>query len=161
MKKGICLFLTLALLMGLLPGCSQNGSDDVYVATGDAILMEGEEPEDLSLQDEELQSLTLTYFPDRSMNPMIGVNITNRVLFSLIYQGLFSVDRNNTPVPILCSSYQATADNRNYTIYLEQGAKFSDGTPVTTADVLASYEAAKNSEICSRWSYSNCYTANN
>lgn len=146
MKKGICLFLTLALLMGLLPGCSQNGSDDVYVATGDAILMEGEEPEDLSLQDEELQSLTLTYFPDRSMNPMIGVNITNRVLFSLIYQGLFSVDRNNTPVPILCSYYQATADNRNYTIYLEQGAKFSDGTPVTTADVLASYEAAKNSE---------------
>ena len=146
MKRVLCLYLTLALLLGLLPGCSDHSSEEEYVPTGDALLMEGEEPEDLSLMDEELQSLTLTYFPDRSMNPLIGVNITNRVLFSLIYQGLFSVDRNNNPVPILCSYYQATADNRNYTFYIEDGAKFSDGTPVTTADVLASYEAAKNSD---------------
>lgn len=146
MKRLICLFLMLATLLGLLSGCADNGSRGEYVPTGDALLMEDEEPEDLSLQDEGLQSLTLTYFPDRSMNPMIGVNITNRVLFSLIYQGLFSVDRNNNPVPILCSYYQATADNRNYTFYIEQGATFSDGTPLTTADVLASYEAAKNSE---------------
>ena len=110
------------------------------------MLMEGEEPEDLSLQDEELQSLSLTYFPNRSMNPLIGNNITNRVLFSLIYQGLFSVDRNNNPVPILCSYYQATSDNRNYTIYIETGARFSDGSPLTVADVLATYEAAKNSD---------------
>ena len=146
MKKGMCLFLALVLLAGLLPGCSDNGSNGEYVPTGDALLMEGEEPEDLSLQDEELQSLTLTYFPDRSMNPLEGVNITNRVLFSLIYQGLFSVDRNNNPVPILCSYYQATADNRNYTFYLESDARFSDGTPLTTADVIATYEAAKNSD---------------
>ena len=145
MKRFLSLLLALTMLAGLLPGCADH-SDEVYVPTGDALLMEGEEPEDLSLQDEELQSLTLTYYPDRSMNPMIGVNITNRVLFSLIYQGLFSVDRNNNPVPILCSYYQATADNRNYTVYIEQGATFSDGSPVTTADVLASYEAAKNSE---------------
>ncbi|MGM9605213.1 MAG: ABC transporter substrate-binding protein [Faecousia sp.] len=146
MKKILCLFLALVLLTGLLPGCSDNGSNGEYVPTGDALLMEGEEPEDLSLQDEELQSLTLTYFPDRSMNPLIGVNITNRVLFSLIYQGLFSVDRNNNPVPILCSYYQATADNRNYTVYIEEGAQFSDGTSLTAADVLATYEAAKNSD---------------
>ena len=100
----------------------------------------------MSLQDEELQSLSLTYFPNRSMNPLIGNNITNRVLFSLIYQGLFSVDRNNNPVPILCSYYQATSDNRNYTIYIETGARFSDGSPLTVADVLATYEAAKNSD---------------
>ena len=118
MKKLLARVLALALLVGRLPGCSENGSRGEYTPTGDALLMEGEEPEDLSLQDEELQSLTLTYFPDRSMNPLIGVNITNRVLFSLIYQGLFSVDRNNNPVPILCSYYQATADNRNYTIYM-------------------------------------------
>lgn len=144
MKRFLSVFLIAAMLCGLLSGCSSTG--DEYVPTGDAILMEGEEPEDLSLQDEELQSLTLTYFPDRSMNPLVGVNITNRVLFSLIYQGLFSVDRNNQAVPILCSYYQATADNRNYTVYIEEGARFSDGTPLTTVDVLATYEAAKNSD---------------
>ncbi len=146
MKKIFCLFLTAVLVLGLLSGCADNGSGGEYVPTGDALLMEGEEPEDLSLLDEELQSLSLTYFPDRSMNPLIGVNITNRVLFSLIYQGLFSVDRDNNPVPILCSYYQATADNRNYTFYLEDGAKFSDGTPLSTADVIATYDAAKASD---------------
>ena len=146
MRRFLSLLLTLSLLIGLLAGCGGSRSEEEYIPTGDALLMEDEEPEDLSLQDVELQSLTLTYYPDRSMNPLIGVNITNRVLFSLIYQGLFSVDRNNNPVPILCSYYQATADNRNYTIYIEQGATFSDGTPLTTADVLATYEAAKNSD---------------
>lgn len=146
MKRIFCLFLTAVLVLGLLSGCADNGSGGEYVPTGDALLMEGEEPEDLSLLDEELQSLSLTYFPDRSMNPLIGVNITNRVLFSLIYQGLFSVDRDNNPVPILCSYYQATADNRNYTFYLEDGAKFSDGTPLSTADVIATYDAAKASD---------------
>ena len=144
MKKFISLLLIGAMLCTALAACGED--PDVYVPHGGAMLAEGEEPEDLSLQDEALQTLSLTYFPDRSMNPLIGNNITNRVLFSLIYQGLFSVDRNNVPTPILCSYFQTTADNRNYTIYLEEGATFSDGTPVTTADVLATYDAAKNSD---------------
>ena len=135
MKKIISLLLIGAMLCTALAACGED--PDVYVPHGGAMLAEGEEPEDLSLQDEALQTLSLTYFPDRSMNPLIGNNITNRVLFSLIYQGLFSVDRNNVPVPILCSYFQATADNRNYTIYLEESATFSDGSPVTTADVIA------------------------
>lgn len=147
MKKHICFLLITALLCSSLSGCVSTAvGDDDFVPKGGEMLMEGEEPEDLSLQDEELQSLSLTYFPNRSMNPLIGNNITNRVLFSLIYQGLFSVDRNNNPVPILCSYYQATSDNRNYTIYIETGARFSDGSPLTVADVLATYEAAKNSD---------------
>ena len=146
MKKIIALLLIAATLMGLCSGCGMDPDGEAYVATGDAMLEEGEEPEDLSLQDEELQDLTLTYFPDRSMNPLIGVNITNRVLFSLMYQGLFSVDRNNQPVPILCSYYQPTADNRNWTIYIEEGATFSDGSPLTNIDVYASYQAARESD---------------
>ena len=97
------------MLLSLLTGCL--GEDpDVYVPHGGAMLDASEEPEDLSLQEEELQSLNLTYFPDRSMNPLIGNNITNRVLFSLIYQGLFSIDRDNVAVPILCSYYEVTTD---------------------------------------------------
>lgn len=144
MKRILCLLLTAAMLCTTLAACGED--PDVYVPHGGAMLEQGEEPEDLSLQDEELQELCLTYFPDRSMNPLIGNNITNRVLFSLIYQGLFSVNRSNVPVPILCSYFQASPDNRNYTVYLEESATFSDGSPVTTADVIATYEAAKASD---------------
>ena len=141
------------MLLSLLTGCL--GEDpDVYVPHGGAMLDASEEPEDLSLQEEELQSLNLTYFPDRSMNPLIGNNITNRVLFSLIYQGLFSIDRDNVAVPILCSYYEVTTDNRNYTFYIDENARFSDGTPVTIADVIATYEAARESNYYSgRFTY--------
>lgn len=145
MKRIISLILTAATLLSLLSGCGSSRSGE-YVPTGDAMLMEDEEPEDLSLQDEELQSLTLTYYPNRSMNPLIGVNITNRVLFSLMYQSLFSIDRNYKPHPILCSYYQTTADNRNYTVFIDEKARFSDGTPLTSKDVIASYNAAKESD---------------
>lgn len=145
MKKILSALLALAMFVSLLSGCVSSYEYGEYVPKGGELLMEGEEPEDTSLLDEDLQSLHLTYFPDRSMNPLIGNNITNRVLFSLIYQGLFSVDGNNQPYPILCSYYQASADNRTYTIYLEEKATFSDGAPLTVADVVATYEAARNS----------------
>lgn len=140
-KRITALLLVLSLL---LAGCGS--SSEAYVPTGDALLMEGEEPVDLAYEDEELQSLNLCYYPEFSMNPIIGVNITNRVLFSLMYQGLFALDRKSNPHPILCSYYQASADNRNWTFFVDTNAKFSDGTPLTAGDVLASYEYAKESD---------------
>lgn len=139
MKKRIALLLCLSLLLSLLAGC---GSDEkAYVPTGDALVMEGEEPPVMD-NDFAPQELTLAYYADRSMNPISSTDYTNRALFSLIYQGLFSVDSNYNAVPILCKSYQASADLRTFTFYIED-ATFSDGTPLTIQDVLATYEAAK------------------
>lgn len=142
MKRFIALLLALALLGTVFTGCGKQ-EEEAYVPTGDALVMEGDDPNDFIIQEEKVQELTLAYYPDRSMNPLIGVNITNRVLMSLIYQGLFAVDSNNNPTPILCSQWQVSSDNRTYIFYLEENAKFSDGTPVTPRDVLATYEAAK------------------
>ncbi len=138
-------FFALFLISLLLMGCVANQNNDGYVPTGDAILMEGQDPEDL-VEEEVTQELTLAYYPDRSMNPLIGNNITNRVLFSLIYQGLFATDSGNNTYPILCSHYEVSADNKSFTVYLDPNATFSDGTTVTAQDVLATYEAAKVSD---------------
>ena len=71
MKKTVCLLLALALLAALLPGCSRNIDNSAYVATGDAILMEGEEPTE-AIEEEDAQNLVLAYYPDRSLNPIFG-----------------------------------------------------------------------------------------
>lgn len=142
MKQKIALLLCLSLLLSLLTGCGS--TEEAYVPTGDALVMEGQEPpakEDNSAP----QELTLAYYADRSMNPIQSTDYTNRALFSLIYQGLFSGDSNYNAVPILCKSYQASADLKTFTFYIEN-ATFSDGTPVTIDDVLASYEAAKDNK---------------
>ena len=143
MKKLTALLLTLATVMTLFSGCARSIDNSGYVATGDAILMEGQDPEDILPEEEDTQELTLAYYSGRSMNPLFGSDYSNRVLMSLIYQGLFAVDSSNNTYPILASGYKATSDYRTWTIYLESGATFSDGTRVTLQDVLATYEKAQ------------------
>lgn len=142
--KGKLRLLSLFLSAALLCGCVANKPREAYVPTGDALLLEGQDPEDLAVE-EAPQELTLSYYPDRSMNPLVGNNITNRSLFSLIYQGLFATDSSYNTYPILCAHYQVSSDNKTYTIYLEPNATFSDGTRLTAQDVLATYQAAKES----------------
>ena len=145
MKRAICFFLAITLLAALLPGCSREIDNSGYVATGDAILMEGEEPTEAE-EEEDAQNLVLAYYPDRSLNPVFGSDYTNRVLMSLMYQGLFAVDSKKNVTPILCASYKVSANSRNWTFYLEEGATFSDGSKVTPADVVATYQKAMEND---------------
>lgn len=144
MKRFLCIFLALVTVASLFSGCGRSIDNSGYTPTGDALVMEGEDPTEASI-DGDAQELTLAYYPDRKMNPLEGSDYTNRVVMSLIYQGLFAVDSQNETYPILASGYKTTADSRTWTIYLEENATFSDGTRVTREDVLASYEKAQQS----------------
>lgn len=133
----LCVFLT----VGLLAGCSEEKAP--YTPTGDALdsTNAATKPTD---QGTATQELSLVYDPGEPLNPFQCVDNTNRVLFSLVYQGLFTVDRNYNVYPILCDTYNVSADMKTYTFHLCD-ALFSDGTKVTAADVAASLNAAKES----------------
>lgn len=142
MKKLISLLLVLTLSAAILAGCGKKQQEEAYVPTGDALIMN--EADLATIPDErEPQMLTLGYDPSRSLNPMIGNDLSNRVLFSLLYQGLFATSSDNEAFPILCSHYQVSSDNRTYTFYLDKHATFSDGSHITGEDLMASYEFAK------------------
>ena len=47
MKRYLALMLALCLVLTLLPGCGKADDEDAYIPTGDALLMEGQDPEDL------------------------------------------------------------------------------------------------------------------
>ena len=145
MKRLLALLLVFATLTALISGCASE-KDSTYVPTGDAILMEDDpDPtEEDTLAD---QTMILAYYPNRSMNPIIGMNFSNRVLFSLMYQGLFAYNSSNETTPILCSRYRVNSNNTIYTFYVDDNARFSDGTRVTANDVLASYQAAQQSDF--------------
>jgi len=140
MKKLTAILLCFCLLCGCFSGCASK-EEEPYVPTGDAILLEGQDPEDFMVE-EESPPVTLAYNPERSLNPLIGYSQNNRVLFSLMYQGLFTVNSHMEAVPILCSAFQVAPSNMIYTCYIEPGARFSDGSPVTAEDVIASYQYA-------------------
>ncbi|MBO7251459.1 MAG: hypothetical protein J6V25_02410 [Oscillospiraceae bacterium] len=146
MKRILALLLAAATVMSLFSGCGREIDNSGYVPTGDAILMEGQDPEDIMPEPEDTQELTLAYYPERSMNPLFGSDYTNRVLMSLMYQGLFAVDNKKNATPILAGEYYVSGNSRNWVVYLDSRAKFSDGTPVTPQDVIATYEKAMEND---------------
>lgn len=141
MKRIAALVLSAALLLGLLSGCG--GEDDPYVPTGNA-LSQGEitEPDDTEAE----QRTVLPFYPERGRNPYLCSDYSNRVIFSLIYQGLFAVDREYQVWPVLCDSYTVSWDMKTYTFRMAE-ATFSDGSPLTAADAAASLEAARAGDV--------------
>ena len=135
MKRILALLLCLTLVMGMFSGCDAE-SDEPHVPTGDALVMEGQDPDSVGPQKEEKpQEFSLAYYPNRGMNPLTCNEYTNRVLFSLIYQNLFNVRADYSTEPILCSSYRVSANYRTWVFFVDEKATFSDGTPVTVEDV--------------------------
>lgn len=137
MKRIFLLILCAAML---LAGCGRSSSLDPTTPTyfGDT---SGVKPNGST---DEVQTLSLIYDPTEQLNPFKSENTANRALFSLIYQGLFSVNRAYEAEPVLCDRYSVTADLKTYTFYLAD-ALFSDGSRVTANDVVASLTAAQES----------------
>jgi peptide/nickel transport system substrate-binding protein len=88
----------------------------------------------------------------QDMNPYSATadNISIAV-FGAWWEFLVRPTQNGTGYqPRLASSYSVSPDNMTYTFKLRPGVKFSDGTPMTTADVLFSLHRAftdPNSQI--------------
>ena len=132
------------LLAGALTGCGND--NEPYTPTGAGLTWDEDYtgPVNQPTGEESEQSLKLTYYPDRSMNPYTCTDFTNRALFSLLYQSLFAVDRNYDIQPQLCKSYRVSEDMKSYTFYLDS-ATFTDGVTLTAMDVMVSLQAARDS----------------
>jgi len=138
--------LILFLLICTLFGCASE--DTPYVPTGNGLSWEDTSPQSTTapLEETREQELVLVYYPNKTMNPYTCTDFTNRALFSLIYQGLFTVDSDYNVSPMLCSRYTVSDDMRTYEFYVD-GATFSDGTAVTVEDVYESLQAARESSV--------------
>ena len=147
MRK-IALLLAFALLLPIVAGCD---SGEAYIPTGNGLAdaTVATEPTEMTAPgslEEQAMFYTLAYYPDEGFNPYLCTNLNNRMLFSLIYQGLFSVDRNYNAVPILCERFTVSPDLTEFTFYLED-ATFSDGTYLRAEDVVASLEYARSCDL--------------
>ena len=146
MKRILCIFLCAVMVLGLC-ACNDEGA---YVPTGDALEYDDDYTGPVATRpnDNKEQSLTLTYYPDRSLNPLLCTDYTNRALLSLIYQSLFTVDRDYRQEPMLCKSYSMSEDMKTYEFQL-MDATFGDGSALTPGDVVATLTAAMTSPVYS------------
>ena len=74
-----------------------------------------------------------------SLDQMTSNTISTRNIAMNIFEALMTRDENNNPILDLADSMEEAADHLTYTFTLRPGVKFHNGKPLTTADVVASW----------------------
>lgn len=92
-----------------------------------------------------LTDFALCYSPSDVFNPFRATTRVNRELSFLLYEGLTALDADWEAQPALAASVEQT-DGTHLRAVLRANARFSDGTPVTAADVAASFTAARKAD---------------
>lgn len=136
----LCVFL---LVPALLAGCWQEAPP---VPEDNGLLQPIEEQEAIENRVILPEHFSLPYAPDRSLDPVTCSDGMQQVVASLVCEGLFRLGPDFEPEPWLCVGYTYDPAAAIYTLTLRSGVTFSDGSPLTAADVKATLDRARTSE---------------
>lgn len=85
--------------------------------------------------------MALPYYTAEKVNPITSTSSINRIVCEALYEGMFILNEQFQPEPLLCERYEL--EGTRCTLVLKEGLLFSDGSPVTAEDVVASYQLAQ------------------
>src|SRR5712692_2224819 len=85
-------------------------------------------------------------FDMKTADPQREFEVSGGIVAKALYSTLltFKGSDSATPVPLVASSYTASSDAKTLTFKLRTDIKFSDGTPLTSADVVFSFNRLIN-----------------
>lgn len=81
------------------------------------------------------------------INPLLAITDADRDLSALVYAGLMGVAPSGGLEPVLAEGYSISEDGKSYTFTLRKNAVFSDGTPVTSDDVVFTVGKAQDAAL--------------
>ena len=136
-KRLLCLLL--AALALFTTGCTDwEELSDPLGELSEFYRTENETPEP-----EPLTSFTLPYYAGESLDPITTAETVQAAVGALLYEKLFELDEHFALHPVLAESCTYDAAARTYTLTLQSGVTFSDGSPLTARDAAASLERAR------------------
>ena len=97
----------------------------------------------------------------KNLNPLLNSNTTDGMIARLMFEPLVSADAQGKTIPMLAAKVPTlrnggiSKDGLTITYHLRKGVKWTDGVPVTSADVKWSWQALMNpnNNIISRHGY--------
>lgn len=128
MKKAAALILILSLIFTVF--CSCDGSD---TPTADPVIVS-------NLSNTKEGTLKLAYSKADMLDPYTATMTANLQILSLVYDGLYKLDKKYEPIPVIASS--TISGESSITVTLGTSV-FSDGSSVTAQDVVYSFDKAK------------------
>ena len=134
-RRWIAWVMTLALVFACA-GCGEKTPDDPTDASQT-------EPVDDTAQIR-YNDLRLAYARGDKLDPFLCKTTVNRQLTTLLYDSLFVVDEHFEAKPLLAKEY--STDGLSVTVSVNEEVRFTDGTYMTMADVVYSFEQAKEAD---------------
>jgi peptide/nickel transport system substrate-binding protein len=80
-------------------------------------------------------------------NPLFASSPVDSTVAHLIFNGLFSYDAQNQLVGDLASSYTVDTRGTQYTVHLKHNLSWQDGKPLTSKDVVFTYQSIQNPDV--------------
>ena len=87
------------------------------------------------------------------LDPALNSTVDGACLAILAFAGLYTYDENGQLVPDLAEGYEMSDDGMTYTFTMKEGLMWSDGTPLTAADVEYSWQRLANAETGADYAY--------
>ncbi|WP_427071332.1 peptide ABC transporter substrate-binding protein [Lysinibacillus fusiformis] len=150
-KKTKWLFVLLALMLVVLVGCY--GKDN----TTSGNTTNSNETDKVSSDGEDniaAQELHLVATGDlTTMSSLGSVDALAVTAMNSVFEGLYRIGPENTPIPGMAESHEVSEDGTVYTFKIRKDAVWSNGTPVTAHDFEYAWKRAINPETQAIYSY--------
>jgi peptide/nickel transport system substrate-binding protein len=79
-------------------------------------------------------------------NPLFATSLTDTTVSRLIFAGLLKYDENNRLVGDLAQSWKTEQEGKLYTVTLKPNLVWQDGKPLTSQDVVFTFQTAQNAD---------------
>src|SRR5262245_9128947 len=84
----------------------------------------------------------------KTFNPIMANETSSNDIIQLLFVSLTDIDfLTQEDIPLLARSWEITPDGRTVTFHLRRGACFSDGHPITSADVKFAYDVVMDPKL--------------
>jgi oligopeptide transport system substrate-binding protein len=126
----------MVFLVSLVSGCSKQSNQQAET-----------EQHPLNMLRQDVGSEAPTLDPQ-----LVEDTASNRISYDL-FAGLLDFDQQNNPIPGMASSWQISQDGKIYTFDLRKDLKFSNGSPITAADFVYSWQRLVNPQTASPYNF--------
>ena len=76
-----------------------------------------------------------------TIDPLQPLERDMKSIYGVVYESLIRIDDDYNPQPYLCESWEIGNGGKTWTFHLRENVTFSDGTPLTASDVVATIDA--------------------
>ncbi|MCK1990856.1 peptide ABC transporter substrate-binding protein [Lysinibacillus fusiformis] len=150
-KKTKWLFVLLALMLVVLVGCYGKDNTTSGNTTNNNETDHASSDGDDTIASQELHLVATGDLT--TMSSLGSVDALAVTAMNSVFEGLYRIGPENTPIPGMAESHEVSEDGTVYTFKIRKDAVWSNGTPVTAHDFEYAWKRAINPETQAIYSY--------